>query len=60
MPNQQLEAIRQAYDAAVAEAEQDGAAPEGLSTILAARVLYEYELAQQRVLDEAAIPPKAA
>jgi len=73
--SQQLAAIRAAYDAAVAEAEQDGAAPEGLPCIPAtrelrdeglegtasreARILAEAWAAQQRVIVEA-LAPRAA
>jgi len=52
MPNSQLEALRAAYDKAYAEAENDGAAPEGMWSILAERILKEYRDAQQRVVDE--------
>ena len=61
-----LQAIRDEFDRAVAEAEAFGAAPEGLFTILAERERYAFECilredaaAAQRVVDEAA-PPRAA
>ena len=50
-----LQQIRDAYDAAQAAAEDDGAAPEGLFTILAERERFVYEeaaAAAQRVVDE--------
>ena len=50
-----LQAIRDEFDRAVAEAEASGAAPEGLFTILAERERFVYEeatAAAQRVVDE--------